>query len=463
MANNIYIGNRYVPVFANPVEWDNLREYEPLTIVTYQGTAYTSRKTVPVGTALSNTDYWVVTGNYNAQVEQYRQEVADLSDEVDDMKDGTVSGSLQNQIDNMNDGSVSGSLQNQINNIVNSTRHFLCVSDSYGEAPTTAKSWIAKFANIVGSSNVTSATKGGYAFSPASYNAPFKDLITPGAVDTGVPSSYDVTKVTDIIVLGGFNDRSTAISTIMSAISAFCTYARSTYPNLKNIYIGAVGWSMNSEHIATLNHGNYMIAYKRCGEYGAIYLDGIENVMHDFNLFTAEAPSSNVHVLPYNYVHPNEAGSIYIADYLVSALNGGASVQYEHTVLSLSLVANLKSGQSTTIALLERVMGNLCKLGFGVMILNHADSSAFSITSGGGTVDIAVIDRGYYNCDTNGVYIPCTLFVAGGNVTGNVALGGCLVIDGGKLKLYYNNQNGQAYAPTTIYIYATETYTSLIP
>lgn len=75
MANNIYIGNRYVPVFANPVEWDNLREYEPLTIVTYQGTAYTSRKTVPVGTALSNTEYWVVTGNYNAQVEMYRREV----------------------------------------------------------------------------------------------------------------------------------------------------------------------------------------------------------------------------------------------------------------------------------------------------------------------------------------------------------------------------------------------------
>lgn len=75
MANNIYIGNRYVPVFANPVEWDNLREYEPLTIVTYQGTSYTSKKRVPVGIGLDNKDYWVVTGNYNAQVEAYRQEV----------------------------------------------------------------------------------------------------------------------------------------------------------------------------------------------------------------------------------------------------------------------------------------------------------------------------------------------------------------------------------------------------
>lgn len=82
MANNVYIGNRYVPIFADPVEWNNLREYEPLTIVTYQGTAYTSRKTVPVGTALSNTEYWVVTGNYNAQVEQYRQEVIQLEQDI---------------------------------------------------------------------------------------------------------------------------------------------------------------------------------------------------------------------------------------------------------------------------------------------------------------------------------------------------------------------------------------------
>lgn len=77
-ANNVYVGNRYVPVFANPVSWDNIREYEPLTIVTYQGASYTSRKSVPAGIDISNTDYWVLTGNYNAQVEQYRQQATAL-------------------------------------------------------------------------------------------------------------------------------------------------------------------------------------------------------------------------------------------------------------------------------------------------------------------------------------------------------------------------------------------------
>lgn len=70
-----YVGARYVPVFADPLEWSDQREYEPLTIVTYQGNSYTSRQSVPVGVDINNTAYWVQTGNYNAQIEAYRQEV----------------------------------------------------------------------------------------------------------------------------------------------------------------------------------------------------------------------------------------------------------------------------------------------------------------------------------------------------------------------------------------------------
>lgn len=66
---------RYVPLFADPLEWDNTRTYEPLTIVLYQGASYTSRQAVPVGIDISNTEFWALTGNYNAQVEQYRLEV----------------------------------------------------------------------------------------------------------------------------------------------------------------------------------------------------------------------------------------------------------------------------------------------------------------------------------------------------------------------------------------------------
>lgn len=75
MAVTQYIGARYVPLLADPMEWDGTRTYEPLTIVLYQGNSYTSRQYVPVGIDILNEDYWAPTGNYNAQVEAYRQEV----------------------------------------------------------------------------------------------------------------------------------------------------------------------------------------------------------------------------------------------------------------------------------------------------------------------------------------------------------------------------------------------------
>lgn len=69
-----YIGARYVPLFADPIEWVNTRVYEPLTIVLHAGNSYTSRQYVPTGIDINNTDYWANTGNYNAQIEQYRNE-----------------------------------------------------------------------------------------------------------------------------------------------------------------------------------------------------------------------------------------------------------------------------------------------------------------------------------------------------------------------------------------------------
>ena len=77
-----YVGARYVPVFANPLEWSDTREYEPLTIVTYQGNSYTSMQYVPTSISIADTAYWALTGNFNAQVEAYRAEVRAFDDRI---------------------------------------------------------------------------------------------------------------------------------------------------------------------------------------------------------------------------------------------------------------------------------------------------------------------------------------------------------------------------------------------
>ena len=75
MAVTQYIGARYVPLFADPLQWDSTRTYEPLTIVYNGGNSYTSRQYVPAGIQIDDDSYWALTGNYNAQIEQYRAEV----------------------------------------------------------------------------------------------------------------------------------------------------------------------------------------------------------------------------------------------------------------------------------------------------------------------------------------------------------------------------------------------------
>lgn len=91
-----YIGARYVPKFNEPLEWDFNKGYEPLTIVYHGGNSYTSKQSVPPNVQIDNEDYWALTGNYNAQIEQYRKEVKNVETKLDtfdtSIKNNTATG-----------------------------------------------------------------------------------------------------------------------------------------------------------------------------------------------------------------------------------------------------------------------------------------------------------------------------------------------------------------------------------
>ena len=112
-----YTGSRYVPVFADPAEWNSTRTYEPLTIVLNEGNSYTSRQFVPVGVELTNTDYWLETGNYNAQMEAYRREVINLQNMFSSAENAVNALSLG--IDNTGTSDVSTIINNWDNTHTN--------------------------------------------------------------------------------------------------------------------------------------------------------------------------------------------------------------------------------------------------------------------------------------------------------------------------------------------------------
>lgn len=87
MSVREYIGARYVPVFADPIQWDPTLIYEPLTVVTDQGASYVSRRMVPEGIQLDNTDYWVLWADFNAQLQHYIDEVDTFDGRIDALED----------------------------------------------------------------------------------------------------------------------------------------------------------------------------------------------------------------------------------------------------------------------------------------------------------------------------------------------------------------------------------------
>ena len=119
-----YIGSRYVPIFADPQEWNNTRTYEALTIVSHEGNSYTSKQYVPTGKDISDSDFWVQTGNYNAQVENYRLEtqnaVKQINESVDTLNKNidTQNKTITSQIEEQNE-KIATQIEEQESKITN--------------------------------------------------------------------------------------------------------------------------------------------------------------------------------------------------------------------------------------------------------------------------------------------------------------------------------------------------------
>lgn len=80
LINRQYVGARYVPKIMG--EWNKALQYEALSVVTYMGNSFTSKVPVPANVEIDNEDYWINTGNYNAQIEYYRRETEQLAEDI---------------------------------------------------------------------------------------------------------------------------------------------------------------------------------------------------------------------------------------------------------------------------------------------------------------------------------------------------------------------------------------------
>lgn len=253
MALHQYIGARYVPKFyensLGTSEWVGGVIYEPLTIVTYNGNSYTSKKTVPanIGDPSGNPTYWAATGLYNAQVELLRQQVEAMQDDVDIIRN----------------------------------RRFIFIGDSYQWGwynGTQITSFLDYAVSILG------LTPGDDYYRNEANGSGFAYTIQPNKLFIDMLRELENTvdepdKITDIITIGSANDIDQTSAAIDTAIQTYIAYCKATYPNAK-IHIGAVGgFAFDPARQSDLIHVRN--TYRECSKYGAVYMAGIEWVVHN--------------------------------------------------------------------------------------------------------------------------------------------------------------------------------------
>lgn len=190
-----YIGSRYVPVFGrkgeDSIEWDKTGTYEPLTIVLYQGNSYTSRQFVPVGVEITNQKYWANTGNYNAQIEQYRQEVMAFDARI---------------TKNTNDIAAVKTVADNLESHVGT--EFIVIGDSWSDtdpSTTTYIKWPVTFQKYTRMNIHNYARNGASVVGSApdpGQSGNFLGQVNKAIADT----SFDHSKVELIVIMGGVND-----------------------------------------------------------------------------------------------------------------------------------------------------------------------------------------------------------------------------------------------------------------
>lgn len=318
MANNVYIGMRYVPVFLG--EWSSSQSYEALSIVQYGNNTYTSKKPVPAGTLPTNTSYWALTGNYNGQISAL------------DTRLTAAEGNITN-------------LQADVNRLKN--RRYLIFGDSYDVAGSVGASWSAITHNRLGiDMQVLSQGWAGF-IGDGSHQ-------TWGQIFSGATIS-NADKVTDVIIMGGANDRSATQAQLLSAMQNLETAIRAVCPNLARIHLGFLGYcigyanSVRSQYVTTRQY-----YYNNANQLGWSVIPNICYTLCDSRNYR-EYPQSN---------HPNADGVANIANGLIQyLLHGTCDVEFgltsEITINTSNFTKYTSTDQLLVVLIFKNGIGHL--------------------------------------------------------------------------------------------------------
>lgn len=263
-------------------------------------------------------------------------------------------------------------IENATNNInILNSEHYLFIGDSYGAQE---NGWVDKFCafnNLVLGNNAFNFSVGGAGFVSNGTNTFYNNA---HARENQIS---DKSKIKKIIIAGGWNDRGASEVETINAISFISSYLHSTYPNAK-IYCGMIGNTKIIDDTAGKlywrNHliNNILKRYKECIEYDISYLNGVEEVMHNYEYFQND------------FIHPNETGSIELAKAISNSVKlGYYKPQYSQTfkINSEDIELNEDIANSTNCIITKVVIDGLANFYVnGSFDINNKNSQNKSVT-----------------------------------------------------------------------------------
>lgn len=394
--------NNYIDLnsikFADPINWNITSQYEANTVVLdSMGNGFISRKPVPAGVALNDTEYWVQVAAFGTMVEQLRHQIARADEEssttataernVEDLvwlngvlfrcvrvihvgdtyvdgenvEDVTIEGLLREAFNRIS--SVNAALDNKIN-IVNADGIIL-IGDSYGVSPVPSESWIKYMKDALGD-NVYSNAYGGASFGGRgrAYGAwTFTEVLQELEGTVGDPL-----KIKKIVVAGGFNDYEYFGSTTNDGIRDLSEYVEDVYPNAM-IHIAFIPlydnhWAVYTpegvfDHWDDTDKESILVtgvlsAYKKAAANfkNVSFIEDSEYIFRNYYYVRENRAAEGGAVVPGDGLHPSANGSREIARGLLGFLKSGICIQENHA--SVASVFNA-SGKNTlgTLTLYE--------------------------------------------------------------------------------------------------------------
>lgn len=274
--------------------FDINKQYPAWSIVVDNNTGYLSKKPVPAGIAITNSEYW-------DEIAEFTSLIGDLADRVEALEDDV------------------SDIQKRLTRDW-SDRKIIFVGDSYGRGRTYVgqygTSWCDSVVSELAPAASYNMSVSSAAFSPDNADTTRFGYQLKTFVDGHTTAECEA--ITDIIIAGGVNEMFHPNSDLVNTTTIYCAkwtadFIKQHFPYAR-VFLGFIG-RLPFKQNANFTYSNVNAAiekYKKiCTKYSWNYIPNSEYMCHDYRDLTNDA------------IHFKTQGYIKIGQYIAEAVNSG--------------------------------------------------------------------------------------------------------------------------------------------